>query len=98
MAVRRPPYELGAIVRLRPGSGRSDSVTVTAPDGMIIIKPTRRPLFDLWLPQIGTWTYVWSDGSTGSVEVVEAVDPEEIEDTFDPALAPSMTISRGPRR
>lgn len=104
MPVRRlDPYQLGSVVRLRPSSGRTRLV-VKAPSGLELKAPLDKGGYvDLWLPQVGTWTYYW-EGDRGPEQTLEVAEVDDVLDELVDAVpelvqpAPPMAITRHPRR
>ena len=71
---------LGSIVRLRaPSAG--ESCRVVAPDGLVLFPNLgERRSFELWVPQLGTWSYSWDDDIDQYIEVIAAPEEDEPDD------------------
>jgi hypothetical protein len=96
---RQRVYVSGELIRLRSLKSYS-KFRAFAPDGLIVIIPSSRGYIDLWVPQVGEWTYEWGDfqdnvwlgsGQTGKLLVSDSSMTDELPETIQ---LPSMTVSR----
>lgn len=87
---------VGDVVRVRRHVLSSKRIIVTAPDGSVFSFPADRNSFELWVPQVGAWTFRWDDEiDVRQIDVAEAVVIED-EDAREPLDLPSGRIfSRG---
>lgn len=91
MARQLGPFQQGEVVTMR-AHGRGDALLVTTPSGIELTIPAPRGRTDLWLPELGTWTYRWSESEAETLEVVASEVVEEVAET-PPVALPTGSLS-----
>lgn len=99
MRIRTAPYDAGTIVRLTCPTGPGARLEVTAPDGSWFSLVAPEGYYDLWLPEVGTYSYSWA--GTDGIGLIEVTAPSRAPERRSAVLAsalPPLTVAARPRR
>jgi hypothetical protein len=72
----RDPYRLNEVTTLFPQDPSNEWLDITMPDGRQIKMRKQGAGVEVWLGQLGTWTWSWSEDDYGTLEVLAPDDKQ----------------------